>query len=151
MTSQPHVPEMFSKVGQALALIRQERGISQYELADLCRIGRSQVSKYEAGKELMKLETLAKLLRCLNVSPEQFFHLAASLESAMKPPVEVQRQAMDREFGAVAERLNDALAALHEVVRRSLSLPVPFPPREVQARDQDAQGASKSPDSPSAA
>lgn len=42
---------MFRRVGQAIGLVREERGLSQVELARLCRIGQLQISKYEAGKE----------------------------------------------------------------------------------------------------
>ena len=49
---------MLKNVGKALAMVRQQRGLSQYQLAARCKMGRSQISKYESGREMMKLDTL---------------------------------------------------------------------------------------------
>lgn len=74
---------MFTNIGRALAMIRQHRGMSQYQLAVRCKMGRSQISKYEAGREIMKLDTLEKLLSALNIEPEQFFRFVRSLDESL--------------------------------------------------------------------
>jgi transcriptional regulator with XRE-family HTH domain len=112
---------MFGRVGQALALVRQERGISQYELADRCRIGRSQISKYEAGRELMKLETLAKILNVLAIEPDQFFRLAGSLTDSLKPVPEAEREIRQRKLQEAFVRLHAAIDHLQEVIEASQS------------------------------
>jgi transcriptional regulator with XRE-family HTH domain len=76
---------MFDCVGKALSIIRQERGVSQEKLATTCRIGRSQLSRYESGRELMRLDTLEKMLNALHVAPEQFFRLVSSLDGSIQP------------------------------------------------------------------
>ena len=100
---------MFGRIGQALAIIRQARGISQYQLADRCRIGRSQVSKYEAGKELMKLDTLEKILRVLSMEPDQFFRLVTSLDDSLKPVPEAEKERRNR-------KLQEAFLKLHSAI-----------------------------------
>ena len=72
---------MFSHLGCTLGLVRDLRGLSQAGLAKHAGIGKSQLSKYENGKELPKLDSLAKVLRVLEINPAHFFatmHLVQS-------------------------------------------------------------------------
>src|SRR3954452_18966074 len=65
--------DLFSNLGSTLALLRDLRGLSQSAVARQAGIGKSQLSKYESGKEKPKLESLSKLLAVLDVQPLQFF------------------------------------------------------------------------------
>jgi transcriptional regulator with XRE-family HTH domain len=65
---------MFENVGKALRLIRELRGKSQAGIARQAGLGKSQMSKYENGKELPKLPTLKKILAALEVGPFEFFY-----------------------------------------------------------------------------
>jgi transcriptional regulator with XRE-family HTH domain len=65
--------DLFSNLGRTLALLRDLRGLSQAALARKAGIGKSQLSKYETGKEKPKLESLSKLLAVLEIQPLQFF------------------------------------------------------------------------------
>jgi transcriptional regulator with XRE-family HTH domain len=65
---------MFDNLGRALYLIRDLRGKSQAEVAREAGIGKSQLSKYEGGRELPKLESLRKVLKVLGVAPFEFFY-----------------------------------------------------------------------------
>jgi transcriptional regulator with XRE-family HTH domain len=65
---------MFGNIGRALALLRELRGKSQAKVAREARIGKSQLSKYENGKELPKFDSLEKLLKALKVSYFEFFY-----------------------------------------------------------------------------
>jgi transcriptional regulator with XRE-family HTH domain len=69
----------FENIGKALGILRRERGLSQKEFCAHSGIGRAQLSRYEAGKELMKLATLEKILAGLAITPEEFFRFLASL------------------------------------------------------------------------
>ena len=71
--------ELFADVGRTLTLLRDLRGLSQAALAWNAGIGKSQLSKYENGKEKPKLESLSKLLAVLEVQPLQFFFALAQL------------------------------------------------------------------------
>ena len=65
---------MFENLGRALYLIRDLRGKSQAAVAREAGIGKSQLSKYEGGKELPKLESLKKVLKVLDIGPFEFFY-----------------------------------------------------------------------------
>jgi len=59
---------MFQWLGEALGLLRRLRRKSQARVAREAGIGKSQLSKYELGRELPKLDTLERVLRSLGVS-----------------------------------------------------------------------------------
>jgi|GEM_PF-537869 len=65
---------MFTNLGRTLSLLRELRGKSQSRVAREARIGKSQLSKYENGKELPKLDSLEKILRVLKVDMFEFFY-----------------------------------------------------------------------------
>ena len=71
---------MFGNLGRTLALLREMRGYSQLSLSREARIGKSQLSKYENGRELPKLETLERVLSVLDVQPISFFYTVAVLD-----------------------------------------------------------------------
>jgi transcriptional regulator with XRE-family HTH domain len=69
------MPEgMWRNLGQALSLVRQIRRRSQTSVANEAGLGKSQLSKYETGRELPKLESLEKVLNALDVGPYEFFY-----------------------------------------------------------------------------
>jgi len=65
---------MFDNLGLALSLLRELRGKSQSRLSREAGIGKSQLSKYENGKELPKLDSLEKVLNALKVGYYEFFY-----------------------------------------------------------------------------
>jgi transcriptional regulator with XRE-family HTH domain len=66
----------FAQLGRSLKALRESAGLSQAELARKAGVGKSQLSKYENGKELPKLETLARLVEALGVEPLTLFYTA---------------------------------------------------------------------------
>ncbi len=71
---------MFSNVGQTLSLLRELQGMTQVGLAKDAGIGKSQLSKYENGRELPKLESLEKVLTGLRVSYFEFFYTLCMID-----------------------------------------------------------------------
>jgi len=71
---------LFNNLGRALGLLRELRGKSQAQLASQAGIGKSQLSKYENGKELPKLESLGKVLEALGVGYFEFFYTLQLLD-----------------------------------------------------------------------
>ena len=65
---------MFGNLGRTLSLLRELRGKSQAWVAREAGIGKSQLSKYENGKELPKLDSLEKVLNVLEVGHFEFFY-----------------------------------------------------------------------------
>jgi transcriptional regulator with XRE-family HTH domain len=111
----------FRNIGKALAILRRERGLSQAGLAEWCEIGRSQVSRYEAGKELMKLETLEKILARLTVEPDDFFRFLRSLdESAVPDRQRAPEQTDDRRLADAFQNMHGAIDELRQAVERSI-------------------------------
>lgn len=79
---------MFTNLGRTLSLLRELRGKSQARVAREAGIGKSQLSKYENGKELPKLDSLEKVLIALKVSYFEFFytlHLVDRRASELEP------------------------------------------------------------------
>lgn len=71
---------MFAELGTTLRILREAAGLSQAELARRSGLGKSQLSKYESGKELPKLASLEKLLRVLAAEPLTLFYTAHLLK-----------------------------------------------------------------------
>ncbi|HXO20628.1 MAG TPA: helix-turn-helix transcriptional regulator [Thermoanaerobaculia bacterium] len=65
---------MFANLGRTLGLLRELRGKSQARIAREAGIGKSQLSKYENGKELPKFDSLEKVLNALEVGQFEFFY-----------------------------------------------------------------------------
>ena len=73
---------MFETLGLTLRVFRELSGCSQAELARKAQIGKSQLSKYESGKELPKLESLGKIITALGTTPLVVFYLSSVLDRA---------------------------------------------------------------------
>lgn len=89
-------PEGFGHVGTTLILLRELKEKSQHDVAKGAGIGKSQLSKYENGRELPKLESLGRVLAALDLSPLAFFYahhlvgtLAGELQGKAEEPIPV--------------------------------------------------------------
>ena len=60
-------------VGKNIAKYRKLKGISQRQLAILCNVENSSISKYENGKVWPNLKTLSNISRSLEVHIARFF------------------------------------------------------------------------------
>jgi transcriptional regulator with XRE-family HTH domain len=54
-------------IGMAIRYYRKEKGISQYELAEMADLSVSYISELETGKKLPSFETLLKISKALNI------------------------------------------------------------------------------------
>ena len=73
-TSSSPAPGLFRNLGTTLLLMRGLRRKSQGWVAREAGIGKSQLSKYETGKERPKLDSLGKVLNVLGVGALEFFY-----------------------------------------------------------------------------
>jgi transcriptional regulator with XRE-family HTH domain len=94
---------MFGNLGRTLSLLRELRGKSQARVAREAGIGKSQLSKYENGKELPKLDSLEKVLIALRVGYFEFFYTLHL----------VDRRAADLDHARDASRLPENPAPLY--------------------------------------
>lgn len=69
------MPEnMFECFGQVIMVLRNLKGLSQAELAQLAGIKATQVSRYETGQVLPQLPQVSRLLSALGVGLPEFFY-----------------------------------------------------------------------------
>ena len=90
-TRKPPLPEL-EDLGPALALLRDRKDLTQAEVARRAGLGKSQLSKYEAGKEVPTLPSLVRLLRVLGVGLAEFWytvHVLKELPPSPGQPVEL--------------------------------------------------------------
>lgn len=66
------------KIGQRLARLRKERGITQKELASELGVTQSHVSEWERGNLRLHGELIARLARILGVSADELLGLSAT-------------------------------------------------------------------------
>jgi transcriptional regulator with XRE-family HTH domain len=113
---------MFKNIGPALRIIRQARGMSQSRLAIISKTGRSQLARYEAGRDLMKLDTLEKLLEALEVEPEQLFRFVRSLDESLSPEQPgVRERSEDPMLEDAFQNLRSAIDQLQQAVQHHLT------------------------------
>lgn len=74
-------PLAFRNLGLALVVVRQLSGQTQDALAGQAGFSKSQLSKYEKGKNLPKLESLERVLEVLGLTPWAFFKVMDMLDA----------------------------------------------------------------------
>lgn len=105
-----------------LRFLRDQRGLTQDELAELAGLSRDGISRLERGTRSPQLKTIKKLAQALGVDPEE---LLGSLEAA---PLVVDRHAkrmsrMESYLRSVddetAEQLMGVMDAAYKLARRA--------------------------------
>lgn len=66
--------KLINIVGEQLRFIREEKGLSQEELAELAGMAHARISRIETTKDNPTLKTLGKIIEALEISPLEFFH-----------------------------------------------------------------------------
>ncbi|HKV11138.1 MAG TPA: helix-turn-helix transcriptional regulator [Thermoanaerobaculia bacterium] len=112
------VTNAFRNLGKALVLLRELAGVSQLEVAKRAQIGKNQLAKYEAGKELPKLESLEKVLEALELSYWDFFYSLALIDEreAARDRRDLTSRLAPAGFGApdsACRKIPDDLLALY--------------------------------------
>jgi len=119
---------MFANLGRTLSLLRELRGKSQSRVAREARIGKSQLSKYENGKELPKLDSLEKILRVLKVDMFEFFYTLYLVDGRAAALVRAAAEAVTPggaaagDPSATADRLSSMPAAGMEAMPRDAAV-----------------------------
>lgn len=104
---------MFANLGPALLRLRKLYGKSQAQVAQDALTGKSQLSKYETGKELPKLDSLERVLAALDVSSLEFFYTLHLMDGDADSPPERDRSG---DVTAIFERLMSHLLDLHRQI-----------------------------------
>ena len=61
------------RLGRRLAAIREKRGLSQTQLADMAEVGRAHLSQIENGAVAARIDTLYALSKALEISLAEMF------------------------------------------------------------------------------
>lgn len=59
--------ELYIAIGKKIKSIREEKGLTQQNLADLCDFEKSNLSRIEAGKTNITIKNLFKISKALGV------------------------------------------------------------------------------------
>lgn len=117
---------MFKNLGLTLRLLRELRCMKQATLARTAGVGKSQLSKYEKGREVPRLPAIEKLLEALDMSFLDFAHVldwVNSRQSALGPEPSFSPQSASRlltpAVQAGFEDLQTVLLRLHQAVMES--------------------------------
>ena len=66
--------EQRQRIGQRIADLRKQHGLTQQDLADISNIGRSHLVRIEQGKYNVRLDTIASIVQALgcevNITPK---------------------------------------------------------------------------------
>lgn len=65
--------QLYIKVGQNIRRIRESKNLSQQELADRCNFEKSNMSRIEAGRTNLTLNTLLTISNVLSVPIKDIF------------------------------------------------------------------------------
>lgn len=74
-----NINKISDNIGKAIRVERVKRGLTQYELADLCNIGHGTLSKVEHFKRLAKADTMLMICNGLNMSFDELIRKAEEL------------------------------------------------------------------------
>jgi transcriptional regulator with XRE-family HTH domain len=95
------------KLGERVALLRKERGLTQVELAEALGVAQSIVSKYESGELRLHGELIIQLAELLDVSADELLGL---VERPRTGPAKDKRLARRLQgFDRLPKRDRDAL------------------------------------------
>jgi transcriptional regulator with XRE-family HTH domain len=94
-------------IGERLARLRKERGITQVEMAELLGVSQPNVSDYERGELRLHGELLAKLARILKVSADEILGLETSRPARAPRDRRLLRRLQD--LDRLSKRDRDAL------------------------------------------
>ncbi len=94
-------------IGERLARLRKERGITQVEMAEMLGVSQPNVSDYERGELRLHGELLAKLARILKVSADEILGLEASRPARAPRDRRLLRRLQD--LDRLSKRDRDAL------------------------------------------
>jgi transcriptional regulator with XRE-family HTH domain len=61
------------RLGRRLSELREKRGLSQTQLADMAEIGRAHLSQIENGAVAARIDTLYAIARALEMTLEEMF------------------------------------------------------------------------------
>lgn len=72
--------QFLSELGNKLAFYRKKKNLSYRELAQLCSVDHSKISKIEKGQVNIQVLTILELAKSLGIQPKKLFDFEVELE-----------------------------------------------------------------------
>jgi len=88
----PDEKTFFEKLGQRIAALRNERGLTQVQLAEILGYSQQQVLSFEKGRRRIPVSALPDLSKALGVSVEELLGAAEEKPAKRGPAPKLQRQ-----------------------------------------------------------
>lgn len=88
----PEEKTFFQKLGQRIATLRNERGLTQVQLADFLGYSQQQILSFEKGRRRVPASALPDLSKALGVSVEELLGTGDTHSAKRGPTPKIQRQ-----------------------------------------------------------
>ena len=130
-----------ASIGSVIRTLREQRGLSQVELAEKARVGQSYLSRLESGSRGARADEFAAMLQriatALEVSTDELF-LAAGIKPSQDRAADLRWREMERLFRTLpAERQDELLA-----IARTLASLAPAAVRQASAGGDERKGGA---------
>ena len=76
---------LLKQLGYNASLARNQAGLTQVELAEICGVHPTEISRIENGKRNMQLESVERLAKGLEIDVAQLFGAAGALDYPAEP------------------------------------------------------------------
>jgi len=86
--------KFFEEVGERVAALRKEQGLTQAQMAELLGMSQQMVALYELGRRRIPLDLFPEIARLLGVSIEELF--GTTSQSARRGPMPKLQQQLER-------------------------------------------------------
>src|SRR5436305_1876813 len=125
---------MFALVGETLRRFRKDKGLTLEKLGEMAGLGRGQLSRIENGHQEATLSTLAKILRCLEVSRWEFFRRYERDEGEALAAAG-QEQEADPAAASWPEKIQGVLGRIESLAHLTLHQPRPVAQGAIEVGD----------------
>ena len=125
---------MFALVGETLRRFRKEKGLTLEKLGEMAGLGRGQLSRIENGHQEATLSTLAKILRCLEVSRWEFFRRYERVEAEALATAG-QETSSDPAAASWPEEIQGVLSRIESLAHLTLHQPRPVAQGAIEVGD----------------
>jgi len=105
------------QLGERIAAVRKQRGITQMDLAATIGIDQRLISSYEVGRVTISAEMLSRIARALAVSADSLLDLTADIDTSENPGRKIMKRAIEidklpeQKKKAILKTLDDLIRA----------------------------------------
>jgi transcriptional regulator with XRE-family HTH domain len=125
---------MFALLGETLRRFRKDKGLTLEKLGEMAGLGRGQLSRIENGHQEATLSTLAKILRCLEVSRWELFRRYERVEAEALAAAG-QKTDADPAAASWPEEVQSVLGRIESLAHLTLHQPHPVAQGAIEVGD----------------